>query len=132
MADTVTSQVLINGNRNLVMKFTNVSDGTGESAVKKVDAQSATYAVNGIEPGVHLTIVKIIYNVNGGEVEMLWEATANTTILNLNGYSTDDYGQMGGLTNPDATGATGSILFTTHTFVAGSGYTVTMFMRKNV
>jgi hypothetical protein len=36
MADTVTSQTILDGERNCVMKFTNVSDGTGESAVAKV------------------------------------------------------------------------------------------------
>ena len=33
MADAVTSQTLVDGPRDLVMKFTNLSDGTGESAV---------------------------------------------------------------------------------------------------
>ena len=36
MADTVTSQTILDGERNCVMKFTNVSDGTGESAVVKI------------------------------------------------------------------------------------------------
>ena len=35
MADAVTSQTLIDGPKHAVMKFTNVSDGSGESAVKK-------------------------------------------------------------------------------------------------
>ena len=39
MADTVTSQTItdVSGSKT-VMKFTNLSDGTGESLVKKVDA----------------------------------------------------------------------------------------------
>ena len=40
MADAVTSQTIQDGERNLVMKFTNVSDGTGESAVAKVDVSA--------------------------------------------------------------------------------------------
>ena len=40
MADAVTSQTIVDGERNCVMKFTNVSDGTGESAVKKVDVSA--------------------------------------------------------------------------------------------
>ena len=40
MADAVTSQTIIDGERNCVMKFTNVSDGTGESAVAKVDVSA--------------------------------------------------------------------------------------------
>ena len=40
MADAVTSQTLIDGPTHVVMKFTNVSDGTGESAVTKVDVSA--------------------------------------------------------------------------------------------
>ena len=40
MADTVTTQTIIDGERNCIMKFTNVSDGTGESAVAKVDVSA--------------------------------------------------------------------------------------------
>ena len=37
MADAVTSQTIQDGEKTAILKFTNVSDGTGESAVKKVD-----------------------------------------------------------------------------------------------
>ena len=40
MADAVTSQTLQDGDKSVVMKFTNISDGTGESAVKKVDVSA--------------------------------------------------------------------------------------------
>ena len=37
MADAVTSQTIQDGDRIAVMKFTNISDGSGEAAVTKVD-----------------------------------------------------------------------------------------------
>ena len=37
MADTVTSQTIQDGEKKAILKFTNISDGTGESAVTKVD-----------------------------------------------------------------------------------------------
>ena len=40
MADAVTSQTIIDGSKTAVLKFTNVSDGTGESAVTKVDVSA--------------------------------------------------------------------------------------------
>ena len=40
MADTVTSQTIQDGERKAVLKFTNISDGTGESAVTKVDVSA--------------------------------------------------------------------------------------------
>ena len=46
MADAVTSQTLSDGPRVAVMKFTNISDGSGESAVAKVDVSALS-----AEPG---------------------------------------------------------------------------------
>ena len=40
MADTVTSQTIEDGPRTAIFAFTNVSDGTGESAVTKIDVSS--------------------------------------------------------------------------------------------
>ena len=40
MADTVTSQTIQDGGRTAILKFTNESDGTGESSVKKVDVSA--------------------------------------------------------------------------------------------
>lgn len=36
MADAVASQTIQDGPRKAIFKFTNVSDGTGESAVKRL------------------------------------------------------------------------------------------------
>ena len=44
MADLVTSQKLIDTETKTVYKFTNVSDGTGESDVKKIDLSSLNWA----------------------------------------------------------------------------------------
>jgi hypothetical protein len=132
MADAVTSQTIINGPRNLIMKFTNESDGTGESGVKKVDAQSATFANQGVVPGVHLTVARITYNVSQGAVRLQWDASSATDIDILSYAGVQDYTYFGGLTNPNATGATGSILLTTVGFVSGSSYTITLEMIKNV
>ena len=46
MADAVTSQTIQDGDRIAVMKFTNISDGSGESAVTMVEV-SALRAVSG-------------------------------------------------------------------------------------
>lgn len=134
MADVVTSQTIINGNRNLVMKFTNESDGTGETGVKKVDAASTTFATvpQGNVPGVHLKIARITFVVSGGELRLQWDASSATDIDILAYTGVQDYTFFGGLTNPKATGATGSILFTTVGFAAGSSYTVTIEMLKCV
>jgi len=57
MADAVTSQTIIDGDRTAVMKFTNISDGSGESSVKKVDVSAlATSSRDGATCArVHIT-----------------------------------------------------------------------------
>ena len=55
MADLVTSQKLIDTETKTVFKFTNVSDGTGESDVKKIDLSTLNWAWH-----------NIILNVAGG------------------------------------------------------------------
>ena len=40
MADAVATQTIQDGERNAVLRFTNVSDGTGESNVVKVDVSA--------------------------------------------------------------------------------------------
>lgn len=134
MANILTSQTLNNGPRNLVMKFTNVSDGTDETAVKKVDATDTAFANQGVVPGIHLTITRIIFDVKSMLLRILWEATTNTDIVDLGGdvADTHKFGDIAGLWNPNAAGATGSILFTTVGAMANSSYSIVLYMRKNV
>lgn len=134
MADAVTSQTITNGNRNLVMKFTNESDGTGESGVTKVNATSTTFATvpfNNV-PGIHLKVQRITYDVQGGSVRVQWNASSNTDMVILEFAGVMDQTFFGGFTNPNNAGATGSISFTTVGFAAGSSYTITLEMVKCV
>lgn len=128
MADVVSSQTIINGARNLVMKFTNESDGTGESAVTKVDATSSTIS----SPGIHLKVSRITYDVQGGSVRVQWNASSATDMVILEFAGVIDSTFFGGLTNPQNTGATGSISFTTVGFTSGSSYTILLEMVKCV
>lgn len=132
MADTVTSQVIANGPRNLIIKFTNESDGTGESGVLKVDATSATYANRGVAPGLHLKVIRITYVVQGGSLRIQWTGTPATDMVILEYAGVMDYLAFAGLPNPANTGANGSISFTTVGFASGSSYTVTLEMAKCV
>ena len=44
MADAVTSQTLLDTEKKCIFKFTNISDGNGESDVKKIDVSTLTWA----------------------------------------------------------------------------------------
>jgi hypothetical protein len=74
MADAVTSQTLIDGPTHAVMKFTNLSDGTGESAVTKVDVSALQNDQYGIAcTGV--TIERIWWQCIGMKVQILFDAS---------------------------------------------------------
>lgn len=126
MADTVTSQIY-DGAHNVVGHFTNLSDGTGEAAVTKIDVSTLVP-----DPDIHLVIWRVEYDVKGGGVQILWDAGADSQILFLSGASRmEDYRRFGGLRVPAGlAGATGDILFTTQGFMPNSGYTITLHCKK--
>ncbi len=123
MADAVTSQTLVDGERNLVMKFTNISDGTGESAVTKVAA--ATY-------GTNVRIMKIHYSTAGMGVDILWDATSDVLAWHLpaDRGGTLDFTRFGGISNNGGSGVTGNIQFTTVGHTAADRYTILLEMAK--
>ena len=130
MADTVATQILFQGDKVLVMKFTNASDGTGETNVKKVDVTTLTPYQG--KSCVAVQIDKIYGLTHGLEVRLLWEATANGTIMTVpqNIMQTMDFNEFGGLDNNTTTGKTGNILFTTLDASSGDSYTIILVMRK--
>ena len=75
MADTVTSQTIMDGTKTTVMKFTNVSDGTGETAVVKADASALLNAPT------KLKIMRMWAMTNGMAVNVLFDATADVLAL---------------------------------------------------
>lgn len=125
MSDAVSSQTLIDGPRNVVMKFTNLSDGSGESAVKKVDVS----ALNGAPTLVR--VMKIHYSVNGMVATLLWDADTDVRIIELSGDGCFDFCGFGGLYNNAGTGVTGDILLTTTGHTSGDSYSIVLEMVKD-
>ena len=131
MADTVSSQTLYDGSKTAVLKFTNISDGTGESAVKKVDV-SALNADSDGNPCTGVAIERLWWQCIGMKVQILWDATSNLLCIELgeNQSGDHDYTIFGGLTNNAGSGKTGDIDFTTVGHTSGDTYTVIMYLRK--
>ena len=131
MADAVTSQTIQDGERKAVLKFTNVSDGTGESNVVKVDVSALSTNSSG-KACTKVTVTQIWWQCVGLGVELLCDATANTLIIGLspdsNGYH--DYTPFTGIPNNAGSGVTGDILFTTIGASAGDTYTVILDLIK--
>ena len=131
MADTVSSQTLYDGSKTAVLKFTNISDGTGESAVKKVDV-SALNADSDGNPCTGVAIERLWWQCTGMKVQILWDASSNLLCIELgeNQSGDHDYTIFGGLTNNAGSGKTGDIDFTTVGHTSGDTYTVIMYLRK--
>jgi hypothetical protein len=132
MADAVASQTLFDGERVAIMKFTNISDGTGENKVLKVDVSALNpSAAGGACNGV--TITKIHASTHGLEVLMYWDATTDVLIQTIpqNNVYTLDYEKFGGLTNNAGAGKNGDILFSTADASAGDEYTIVLEMVKS-
>ena len=125
MADAVTTTIIDNGAKNAVMHFTNVSDGTGESLVTKVDASSLS------NPSTNTKILQIWYSLSGMDVDIFFVGAADTLGLTLS--STDsghmDFRSFGGL---PATGGdpTGDLKFSTRSATLGDAYSITIAMKK--
>jgi len=130
MADAVTTRILANGARNLVMRFTNFSDNTGESAVAKVDATNVAYGYKGIAPGTNLRIKKVSWSIHGGSLRILWDADTDEDAFVLEGQGELCCSPL--VKCPAIAGATGILRFTTAAFAANSGYDVTLHMIKGV
>lgn len=124
MADAVTSQTLIDGGKNIVMKFTNISDGTGESAVTKVDVSALN--AEGVK------INKIHYSTYGMAVRILWDATADVVawLVPQDGDGCMDFTPFGGLQNNAGAGKSGDIQFTTVGMTSGDTYSIVLEMSR--
>jgi len=131
MADAVTSQTLIDGPKHAVMKFTNVSDGTGESAVVKVDVSALSASADG-DTCNEVVIERIWWQCIGMKVKILFDATSDQFCIELgeNQSGDHDYRSFGGLTNNAGSGKTGDVAFTTVGHSSADTYTIILYMRK--
>lgn len=127
MADAVTSQTLLDGERLVIQKFTNVSDGTGESAVVKVDVSTLSSNAAG-QPCTGVKINKIWSTAHGMAVNILWDATTDVLawVIPPDTNYHMDFSTFGGVTNNAGAGKTGDIAFTTVGNSPGESYAIVL------
>lgn len=130
MADAVATQVLFDGAKTAVMKFTNVSDGTGESNVVKVNV--ATLNSFQGEACTAVDIERIYASTHGMGLDIKWDATTKViaTTIPQNTMQVWELSDFGGLTNNAGAGKNGNIVFSTYDASSGDRYTIILFMRK--
>jgi hypothetical protein len=127
MADAVTSQTILDGERLFIAKFTNFSDGTGETGVIKIDVSTLNpnsfgLACNGVK------LNKIYGTTHGMEVQILWDATTDVFAWQIpqNTNYLMDFSSFGGIPNNAGAGKTGDVLFTTRDATAGDMYSIVL------
>lgn len=127
MADAVTSQTILDGERLFIAKYTNISDGTGETGVVKVDVSTLNpnafgYACNGVK------INKIWSTTHGMEVRILFDATTDTFawMIPQNTNYFMDFSSFGGIPSNAGAGVTGDVLFSTSDASSGDMYTIVL------
>ena len=131
MADAVTSQTLQDGDKSVVMKFTNISDGSGEAAVKKVDV-SALQSQSGTDATcTGVSIQQVYYELNGMTVDLIWDASTDVVCWTLSGYGFFDFRSCGPLTNHSGGGKTGDLMFTTTGNASGDRYAILLKIGKS-
>lgn len=141
MADTVTSRTLYDDGGHVIMMFTNTSDGTGESAVTKVDASTLVgggtttrYAIEAIQWCNVGMGFSLLFDASS---DVLAFTTGNTTSAGyldcVNGVAANGPGtgpKGPGITNNAGSGVNGDILLTTSGHTSGDTYWFMLWLRK--
>lgn len=142
MADAVTTRLIRETPNKYTVHLTNISDGSGESAVIKVDKSAIAVASDGAEPA-SLDIESVRWNIQGfTSIRILWDHSTDDLGLVLagSGYEEftepfsdrEEFGKAAtGLTDPRSTGGAGDILLTTNGGVSGSSYDITLVLKKS-
>ena len=133
MANSVTTQILIDGPRNLVIKLTGILDTSDVTATSVVTlANLSAIDIAGSTP-TRLIVDKITYDVDSNlAVYLAWDATTDVNFATLTSTGKIDACSFGGLTNTEASGATGAIMYSTQGWSGGAvqSFTVILECRK--
>ena len=125
MAITVTTQTLVDGSTNIVVKCQLVSGAAADvTAQQLLDVSTFSAAP---------AKVKIMQIHGGGsdfDIDLHWDATTDVDIMTLPvGEFFYDFRSIGGLINNAGTGVTGDIMFTSRGAAADSECTIILYLR---
>ena len=131
MADAVATQTIQDGERNAVLRFTNVSDGTGESNVVKVDVSALAKNSAG-QSCTEVHIQRFYWATVGMSVKLDFDASTNVLAIGLPADSTGDeyYDSFSAIPNNAGSGKTGDILFSTTGHSSGDTYMIILELLK--
>jgi len=128
MANSFTTQTLLDGPRNLVVKLVGILDTSNLASTLAVDVSTFSGAPSLVRiDGIDYSIADQL------AVQLYWDATTDVPIVNLAGREDVCYKEIGGLTNNGGTGVTGDILIQTTGWASGTqGFTIILSMVKTL
>lgn len=134
MANVVTTQILQDGPRNLVVRLTGIIDTSDVTATSLVTLANLSEVDRAGSKPTRLIVDKISYNVESPlTVNLAWDATTDVTFASLVNSGDDlEFGKFGGLYNTEAAGVTGAIMYSTQGWSASAilSFNVILEMRK--
>lgn len=131
MADTVTTQIIQDGPKKSIIKFTNESDGTGESDVKKVDLTALAVKANKAL-ATRCSIKRLTFTTKGMSVKLFWKATTSLLAFVLPAdMGGEIYFGDAGIPNNGGAGITGDIHMTTVGHASGTAYSIIVEIEKS-
>jgi len=129
MAATATQQIIANGPRNLVLKYT-IAGTTGDTtAGVLVDVSALDSTI-----GASLKLMTAQAVCTGFSCALAWDATTNIDLIYFPSDAdvTQDFSRFGGIPNNAGTGVTGDVVFTTTGYTAsGDGGLIYLWFKKS-
>ncbi len=134
MAATATQQVIADGPRNLVLKYT-IAGTTGDAAAVILVNVSTFLDKDGVALGANaLTLMSVQACCTGFSCKLLWDATTDIDLIELptDESVVQDFSKFGGIKdNSAAANSTGDVLFTTTGYTAsGDGGHIYLCFKK--
>jgi len=129
VAATATQQVIHNGPRNLVLKYT-IGGTTGDASAEQLLDLSSVDSSVGIG---RLRLEKAAWAMTGLSCKLSWDAAPDVDLIEMSDGSGEvDFSRFGGVVN-SGEDQTGDVLFTTTNYTAsGDGGHFTLWFKKRL
>ena len=120
MANSVTTQILEEGPRNVIIKIAGVLDTSDQASTVAIDVTTINQGGKGPTPAT-VRIDHIDYSISDQlEVQLAWDATTPAVIMPIAGRGRMTFWNFGGLTNNAGAGKTGNVLLKTTGYTSGT------------
>lgn len=124
MANTIQTQVLNNGPRNLALKIHIDGDGSGDEAATQLIDASVYHTGDIVLVGMESQCV-------GFSAELMWDATTDVHCMQIPDYDVDlDLRDIGGIRNNAGAGKTSDVNITTTGLGLGDSGHIILHFRK--